>query len=133
VTVPDDGELGARAAAVLPAVGVDRCPDLGTAVGAMSGAATTHTPRPEPASVYDALYEYSDAVAESMADAWALRRSVAATWRPAILEDKNWGREQQSDSRSVWRTPQRAIAARNAERSRESRLLTRIVSVCRSE
>jgi ribulose kinase len=83
VTVPAYGELGAKGAAILAAVGVGRYPDLGAAVEAMSGAATTHTPRPEPASVYDALYEYYDAVAESMADAWALRRSVAESFDAA--------------------------------------------------
>ena len=83
VTVPAYGELGAKGAAILAAVGVDRYPDLGAAVEAMSGAATTHPPRPEPASVYDALYEYYDAVAESMSDAWALRRSVAESFDAA--------------------------------------------------
>jgi sugar (pentulose or hexulose) kinase len=82
VRVPSSGELGAKGAAALAAVGVDHYPDLGTAIDAMSDAGTTYAPRAEAVSVYDDLYAYYDAVAASMADVWALRRSVVESFDP---------------------------------------------------
>jgi len=83
VRVPAYGELGAKGAAMLAAVGVDHYPDLDTAIDVMSDTGTTYAPRPGPASVYDDLYAYYTAVRESMADVWSLRRSVAASFESA--------------------------------------------------
>jgi sugar (pentulose or hexulose) kinase len=80
VRVPADGELGAKGAAALAAVGVGQYPDLGVAIAAMSDVATTYAPRSGTVPLYDDLYAYYDAVSTAMTDAWSRRRSVAESF-----------------------------------------------------